>query len=487
MKALAWLLILAITPATLVYALEEDHSAVSMKAVVRLNRAPVSKSVLRVQIPRPKELRLDNGLRVMVLVRPELPTVDLSLWIESGAMSDPKDLPGLAQFTAEMLHEGTVSRTSAQIAKATDNLGASVGGSSSFGTDLSEIDASGLSVDLEALFELMSDITLHPSFPNDELAKYKIRKLAALEEERSDPDFLAQESFYRALYGSFPAAITSPTPDSIQRVDRKLLAEFHRTHYLPNNAILGIAGDVDPDKVLALAKKYFGGWASGPLYKRADTSITPAGTRVILVDRPDSVQTSVAVGDTTIPRPDPDFIPLLVANRVIGEGPTSRIFLNLREDKGYTYGAYSHLYPSPYPGPWFAETDVRNAVTGGALHEILVEINRLRDQPVPTQELEESKRAIVARFALSLEHTALLLSRWMEVRYYGLPDDYWDKYPEVVASVDAKKIQEVARKYIDPAHLQIVCVGDAKTIKPVIEKYGKLELFTSEGKPAGKP
>ena len=462
---------------------QDDHGPASMKSVVRLGKAPVSKDVLQVHIPRPKEVKLENGLTVMVLERHDLPTVSISLWVESGALSDPKDLPGLAEFTAEMLHEGTSSRTSAQIDAAVENLGASLSSSAGFGSDISEAGASGLAVDLDKLLGLLSDVVLHPTFPDSELAKYKVRKLAGLEEERSDPDFLARERFFQALYGAFPASVTSPTTASIQRADRKALSEFHRRMYIPNNAILGIAGDVDAGAAIAAAKKFFGDWKSGAIEKPQRPAVENPPPRVVLVDRPGSVQTSLTVGDVTIPRTNPDFIPLLVVNRVLGEGSTSRLFLDLREEKGYTYGAYSRLEPAPYPGPWVAETEVRTAVTDGALHEILYQIQRIRDEKTPSLELEESKRAIVARFALSLENTELLLSRWMQVKYFGLPDDYWDKYPQVVASVDAAKIQEIARKYIDPSHLQIVCVGDGKSIKPALEKYGKLEEYDAEGKP----
>ena len=169
-------------------------------------------------------------------------------------------------------------------------------------------------------------------------------------------------------------------------------------------------------------------------------------------------------------------------NRVLGEGPSSRLFLNLREEKSYTYGAYSFFNADIYPGPWMASTEVRNAVTDGALHEFMYEFNRIRDEKVPESELDDSRRSIVARFALSLEQPAQLLTFWMTAKYYKLPEDYWDRYPEQVAAVSPEVVQHIAKKYVDLNHMQIVCVGNGKDIKDALKKYGPLEVYDTNGK-----
>ncbi|HKW26408.1 MAG TPA: pitrilysin family protein [Terriglobales bacterium] len=463
---------------------EEGSKAVSITKVQRLNRAPVNKQVLEVKLPRPAEFHLPNGLTVLVLERHELPTVDFALWIKSGALDDPKDLPGLAKFTADMLREGTAHRSSAQIASEIDAIGAAISAGAEFGSSHSQVVASGLAENTGRLLDLMSDMVENPTFPQDELAKYKTRQLADLEQERSDPEFLAMERFHRVLYQDFPAAVIAPTPASVKAATSEQLKQFHDRYYAPNNAILGVAGDVQAKQVIALIEKYFGPWKKQSVSQPKLAALpAPAPARVYLVDRPGSVQTNIVAGSFSLRRVDPDFIPLRVMNRILGEGATGRLFLNLREEKGYTYGAFSAYTADVYPGNFAAETQVRNAVTDGSLHELLGELKRIRDEAVKESDLEDARHAIVASFALSLERPATLLNYWMTSRYYGLPEDYWERYPAEVSKVTPEVVQRMARKYIDLDHLQVVCVGDGKQIKNVLSKYGTVEVYDSNGNP----
>jgi predicted Zn-dependent peptidase len=459
----------------------EKGTAVS--EVHRLNRAPVSKEVLRVKLPRPRETKLANGLTVLVLEQHKLPTVAFTLWVKTGALADPKDMPGLAKATAEMLREGTTHRTSAQLAADVDGLGASLMASAEFGAGTSTVSASGLSESTERLLELMSDVVLNPTFPADEFAKYQRRQLAQVEQMRSRPGFLAQERFHKVLYGDFAAAIVSATPESLKAMTPAQLKDFHDRYYVPNNALLGVVGDVQFDQVVALVQKYLGGWQSHPVASPDLGRISPpAPTKITLVDRPDSVQTNILAGDFALRRADPDYIPLTVMNRVLGGGASARLFLNLREKHGYTYGAYSSFSSDIYPGAWRANTEVRNAVTDGSLHELTEEFKRIRTQPVPEAELDEARRSIIASFALSLEQPPALLNFWMTANYFRLPPDYWDRYPEQVAKVSPEVVQQMAKKYVDLEHLQFVCVGDGKQIKDTLKKYGPVEVYNADGK-----
>jgi predicted Zn-dependent peptidase len=210
-----------------------------------------------------------------------------------------------------------------------------------------------------------------------------------------------------------------------------------------------------------------------------------AAKKVLLVDRPGSVQTTVVLGNIALDRRDPDYIALSVANHILGGGPAARLFLNLREEKGYTYGVYSSFTALKYPGPWRAGGDVRTEVTAGAMTEFFKEFQRIRDEKVPASELDEAKRAIVASFALSLERPAELLGYAIVRKLYNFPPDYWDNYPAQVMAVTADDIQRVARKYINPDNLQVVAVGDLSKIRPVMEKYGPVEVYNAEGKKVG--
>jgi len=463
----------------------------SVSRVVRLNRAPVNKEVLKVRLPRPMETRLANGLAVLVLERHKLPTVTFSLWVKTGALADPKDLPGLAHFTADMLREGTARRTSAQLAAEIDELGATLTAAANFGASNTAVTVSGLVENADQLLDLLGDVVLSPTFPSDELEKYKTRQLAEIEEERSSPQFLAREEFFRALYRTFPAAVVSAAPDSVKRVTADELKKFHSQYYVPGNAILGVAGDVTYDEIVGLIKKHLGDW-KGRTVSPPDLSQLPppAPAKIFLVDRPGSVQTNIVAGDYAVRRTDPDYIPLTVMNRVLGGGPSARLFLNLREEKSYTYGAYSRFNADTYAGAWYANTEVRNSVTDGAMHELMYEFKRIREQKVPETELDEARHSIVANFALSLEQPAGLLNSWLTVKYYNLPEDYWDKYPEEVSKVTEDAAQRAGKKYVDTDHLQIVCVGDGKQagnkdgqpIKEVLKGYGPVEVFDTDGK-----
>jgi predicted Zn-dependent peptidase len=459
------------------------EKGIATSEVKRLNRAPVSKEILRVKLPRPRETKLANGLTVLVLEQHKLPTVAFTLWVKTGALADPKDLPGLAKATAEMLREGTTHRSSAQLAADVDGLGATLTASADFGAGTSTVSASGLSESAERLLELMSDVILNPTFPSDEFAKYQKRQLAHLEEERSNPQFLGNERFHKVLYGDFAASIVSATPESIKAMIPAQLKEFHDRYYVPNNALLGVVGDVQFDQVVSSIQKAFAGWGGHPVAPPNPGKIPPsAPTKITLVDRPDSVQTNIVAGDFAVRRADPDFIPLTVMNRVLGGGPSARLFLNLREKHGYTYGAYSSFTSDIYPGAWSASTEVRNAVTDGSMHELMEEFKRIRTELVPESELDEARHSIVARFALSLEQPSTLLNFWMIVDYFRLPQDYWDRYPEEVAKVSPQDVQQMAKKYVDLDHLQFVCVGDGKQIKDTLKKYGPVEVYDADGK-----
>jgi len=466
---------------------------VSAKSVQRLNRAPVNKQVLEVKLPRPTEIKLKNGLSVVVLEQHKLPQVLFVLWVKGGALDDPKNLPGVADFTADMMREGTTRRTSAQLAAESDQLGASLSTGANFGSGITTVSIGGLVESADKMLDIMSDVVLNPAFPQAELDKLKARTLPALEEQRSDPSFLADEKFHEVLYRDFPAAVVSETPESVKALTVADLKKFHDTYFAPNNAILGVTGDITVAQAKALAEKYFGQWKEHPVAAAQLPPVpAPQPKKAYLIDRPGSVQTNLVAGDFALKRTDPDFIPLTVLNRILGSGASSRLFLELREEKGYTYGSYSFFTANTYPGNFQATSEQRNNVTQGAMGALLEELRRIREEPVPGPELDESKQSIIATFALSLERPANLLDRWLTVKYYGLPLDYWDTYPAKVHDITPAIIEQVGKKYIDLDHLQIVVVGDAsqpgteekqpKTIKEVVSGFAPTEMFDADGK-----
>lgn len=461
-----------------------DAKGTSVSKVERKNKAPISKEVLRVRLPKPREMTLDNGLTVLVLEDHRTPTVSLQLQIQgAGGLHDPSGSPGLANITAQMLREGTKTRSSRQISEEVERLGASIGASAGFGSDITSITASGLSDNMQAWTAVAADILLHPSFPAEELNRLKQRLKAQLKQQRSSPNFLLNERFHRAVYGSHPAAVVSTTEQFIDALTPETLAKWRRERYAPQNAILGIAGDVRMEQLKEL-RKLLDPWKKTELkLSLPPNPIAVAKKKVLLVHRPGSVQTAISLGNIAIDRRDPDYIALTVANRIFGSGPTGRLFLNLREEKGYTYGAYSSLSAMKYPGPWEASSEVRTEVTEGAMKEFLYEIRRIRDDEVSRQELEEAKRSIVARFALSLEQPSDVLGYALTRKIYGFPEDYWDTYPQKIMAVTFEDVQRVARRYLDPESVQIAAVGDAEKVRAILEKYGPVEVYDTAGKP----
>jgi predicted Zn-dependent peptidase len=454
------------------------------KGLVVKGKAPVSKEVLNVKLPKAYETKLSNGLQVIVLEQHKLPTFTMQMVVLSGGLTDPQDYHGAAQFTSALLREGTKTRNSKQIAEQVDSLGATLAANATLSSPTSTVVASGLTESLDQIMELFADVILNPSFPADELTKLKTRSVAQLRLQRSQPAFLANEMFARVMYGSHPASRVSLAADEIQRLTSDVLLKFHSTNFKPNNAIFAIVGDVSPAEIVAKLEKTFGAWKSGDVQPANTPEVSETGpAKIHLINRASSVQTNLVLGNLTIKRGDADYYALSVMNQVVGGGPSARLFLNLREDKGYTYGAYSGLSANNYRGTFRANTEVRTEVTKGSMDELMYELKRIRDERVAQDEFDRAKRTIVGSFALQLENPQTLLANIITQKLYGLPSDYWDTFPQKITAITQDDVQRVARKYLDLGHLQVVAVGDASKITDVLRQFGSVEIYDTEGKP----
>lgn len=460
----------------------------STKGAVIKGKAPVNREILKVKLPRPYETKLKNGLQVMILEDHKLPTFSMQMVVLSGGMADTAGQEGTAQYVATMLREGTKSRTSRQISEQIEELGASLGANSSLSSLTSVVSASGLIDNFDQIFDLFADVTLNPSFPAEELNRLKTRSVAQIRQQRSQPGFLANEMFSTAIYGRHPNGRTSLAAEQIQRFTPEMLAKYHAAHYKPNNAIFAIVGDVKPAEVIAKLEKVFASWQSGDAPKTEIPTLQPAGAaKIYLIDRPGSVQTNLILGVQSIERTDPDYFALEMMNQVLGGGGSARLFLNLREDKGYTYGAYSNVSSGKVRGTFRATSQVRTEVTKGSMDEFFYELKRLREEKVGAEEFDRAQRTIVGGWALQLESPQSVLQNAIMQKIYNLPADYWDTYPQRIAAVTADDVQRVARKYIDLGKLQIVAVGDAKKIADVMRQFGTVEIYNTDGKPVTAP
>jgi predicted Zn-dependent peptidase len=457
----------------------------SMKGAVLKGKAPVNRDLLKVNLPKAQEATLPNGLRVLLINYPKVPTFAAQLVVLSGGLSDPAELRGVGAVTAAMLREGTKTRSSRQIAEAIESIGATLTANSGTSAFTTNVNASGLVENVDEAMNIFADVVRNPTFPKEELDKYKTRQLAQYQFLRSNPQFLAQERFNQAIYGEHPAALLVTPVETLKQISTADLTRFHGTYYRPNNAILAVVGDITMKDLMPKVERAFGDWQKGDVPPTQIAKVQPLTKPAIyLIDRPGSVQTVLQLGNLGIERTNPDYFSVLLMNRIFGGGPSARLFMNLREDKGYTYGAYSNFGGSKFPGTVSASSEVRTDVTEGALKEFMYEIKRIRDERVSPQELEDAKRALIGSFALSLEQPQTLLSNIILQKLYDLPVNYWETYPQRVAAVTPEDVQRAAQKYVDLPHLQIIAVGDAAKAREALAKYGTVEVYTVEGKPA---
>ncbi|MFN2415845.1 MAG: M16 family metallopeptidase [Pyrinomonadaceae bacterium] len=443
-------------------------SATDTEEFRRRPPAPLGERALN--LPLPEESSLANGLRVVVVEHPRLPLVSFRLAVRAGDASDPADLPGLTDVMTDMLVEGTETHTSRQIAEEVARHGASVSAGAS--SDYLTVAASSLSGYADRVLELLADVTLRPVFPESELALAKANAQQNLIAQRAQPSFLASEAVSRVIFGQHPYAVVASTPESIEALSRDALVRHHCALIVPNNAVLFVVGDVSRDHVLARAEELFGGWRPGEVAE-AVFPAPPARTErtAYIVDRPGSAQTNILVANTSVTRTDPDYFDLLVMHTILGGNASARLFMNLREEKGYTYGAYTQLDARRHAGSFRATTEVRGEVTGASLKEIFYELARIRDEDVSDKELTDAKNYLTGIFPIRLETQEGLIDQLVQIRMHGLPDDYLRTYREHIQRVTKQDVRRAARRYVTPDRAAVVVVGDRAQIQAQVAPY----------------
>jgi len=462
----------------------EQSPPESISKVEIKGKAPVNPETLKVKLPRPQETELRNGLRVYLLEDHELPTFNLQFVVKGGGLADPAEKHGVAMVAASLLKEGTKERSSREIAEQLATLGAYLTAGASPSSGESGVMLSGLSEHFDPTLAIAADVLRNASFPQSEIDKFKTRFASQLHYQRSLPSFLSQERFMSAIYDEHPGALIVPPDDVVAALSTADLTKYHQSFYHPKNMFVIAYGDLTLKQLTSKLEQALAGWDSGEPWNTPRYTVpAPEKARVFIIDRPGSVQTSLRVGTLGITRDSEDYFPMVVMNYILGGSPASRLFANLREDKGYTYGASSTFTGSTFPGVVFATTDVRTEVTEGAMRELIYEFKRIAQEPVSARELENAKRALIGRFALSLDSPQALISNLATQKIYGFPDDYWDTYPRLVEAVTPKDIQRVAAKYLDPQKLQIVAVGDAKSIGEFLKPFGAIEHASPKAAP----
>jgi zinc protease len=438
--------------------------------------APVS-----FEVPNAVRADLDNGLRIVIFPNDKLPLVSYRLAFQSGDIHDPAGSRGLTSAMTSMLTEGTTDYTSAQLAEKVERLGAGLSASAS--DDFTTVSASCLSLYSGEILHLMADVALRPTFPENELDLYRRNTLEHLKFQRSQPGFLANEQTGRLIYGEHPYSVVSPKPSDIEAIERDALIKFHHQQIVASNAMFIAVGDVEPDELIRELQQLFGDWKQG---EEARGSFAPpqkrSGRTITLVDRPGSAQSNIVISNLAIKRTDPDYFPMLVMNQVLGAGASSRVFMNLREEKGYTYGAYTRLDTKKLAGDFEATAEVRTSVTGDSLREFFFEFDRIRSERVGDEELDDAKNFLTGVFPLRAETQEGLTNLIVNQHLYGLADDYLQTYRDMIRAVSADDVSRVAREHVRPDEMAIVIVGDSSEVVPQVESYaGSLEIFDTEG------
>jgi predicted Zn-dependent peptidase len=425
--------------------------------------------------PAISESKLDNGLTVVLVPLHNVPKITAVLSVLAGRGTAFKTAPGVAQLAARVANEGTATRTSLQIKQELRSIGGSL--TTGVDNDATTLTASSLADFAPKLLDLVSDVARHPSYPQSEVALAKTNFAQEIEEERSTPDFLAQEELDKALFGAHPYSFTVPNPAAIKSVTRDSLKAFAAKWYVPNNAVLVIVGDFDVPAMHAEVEKAFGSWKRVAL-PPASKLVLPARDKrqIYVIDRPGSVQSTILIGAPAPPRRSPDYVPLRTTNVIYGGAFYSRLTRNIRESKGYTYSPFSTADLRRAAGAFEAGASVRNEVTGPTLLEMFYELDRMRVEPVTAEELESAKTYSIGGMEIELESQASLAVRINTIYVDELSRDFLQTFRDKVAALTPADIERMAARYFDTYRSAIVVVGDYKAIKDQIAPFGDVKV-----------
>jgi zinc protease len=438
-------------------------------------KAPPTPPIPGNKLPPVFETKLPNGMGVALVEDSRFPLVTARLVFQAGSKFDPKDMPGLAEAVAALLTEGTKTRNSRQISEEVDGLGGSLGGGA--GEDSLVVSGSALSENAAKLLELMADVSRNANFPLDEVNLHKQNRTQSLLADRSDPGFLASQKMAEVLYGSSPYAHIAPTPESIQKLDPKVLASFRDAWLAPNNATLILIGKLPARaEVMKTITAQFGSWQQKQLPAAPKMDLPAPKRQIVLVDRPGSVQADIHVGRLAPTRASAEYFPLMVGNAILGGGTNSRMFKDIREKEGFAYDAHSTYATKRDAAVFEAVTEVRNEVVEPALKAVLAELDQMAGAPVAASELSNIKNYVAGLYLLRLETQEGVANQLNAMNTLGLPKDYLETYTTRVRSVEPDQVLAVAKKYMAPGQAAIVVVGDAAKIGEALKKFGDVTI-----------
>lgn len=459
---------------------------ITFSAYAQLDRSirPVAGPAPEIRLDDPASFTLDNGLKVFVVQNTKLPRISVSLVLNNDPIMEGNAV-GYVDVAGELIRTGTQSKTKAEIDALIDQIGASLN------TSANGIYASSLSKYKSELLEIMSELVLSTDFKQSELDRIIKQTLSGLQTEKDDANAIAANVRSVLVFGKDHPYGQIRTEESVGNITLALCKAYFETYYRPNVAYLAIVGDINIEDAKTLVNKAFGTWGKAEVPKHNyATPILPKGTRVIVVDRPTAVQTVINISQPIILKPGaPDLIAANVMNTILGSGD-ARLFNNLRETYGFTYGAYSSLSKSPLVGSFNAYSQVRNAVTDSSVTQFLYELNKIRDTIAGEAEVTGILSYLNGTFAIGLQNPQTIASYAIELDRYNLPKDYYRNYLKNLASVTPIDVQNAAKKYVLPSQAYIICVGSKSAIAQGLEKYaadGMVEFFDMYGNKVEAP
>jgi len=469
---------------------QKRRPAIDSDAWRRVPPKPGSPRPLK--FPLAREVELDNGLKLVFVEDHRTPMVTVLVGIPL-LLQPLKDIDALnnqaalAEAAADLLTEGAGSRTSEQLAREVETLGGRI--SSTANDDYAEVIGSVVAENVERMMSMLADVVIRPSFPENEVALHKRNRIQNLVVQRQDPAYLASEQFDRVVFGSHPYAIASPSPASIEALNREKIEQFYRSHFEPRGSVVVITGDFNLDRIIETARALFNQWKETT--ERESTSeqashqfTHPEVRRVYLIDRPGSEQADIRIGGLGITRGHPDYFPLLVTNAILGAGTNSRLFMNIRERKGFAYDVYSSVDSMRFAGTVVGGAQTRSEVVGPAIKEVLSEFDRLGRMRVTASELQGAKNYLNGLFSLTLSTQGGVAERIAQKYLLDLGSNYLELYRARIESVTPEQVQHAARNYLGIERPAIVIVGDASKLRNQLESIGRVEVFSIEGKPA---
>ena len=423
-----------------------------------------------------RKATLDNGLRVIMVEHHELPIVAIELLVKAGSVHESREKPGLAHIVTQLLREGTRTKGSLGISESIDFIGGSLSVDCEY--DSSSVMTTALVKHFETILDLLSEVARFPTFNAKEIELHRDKTITAILREKDNKASIASRHFSEMLYGEHPYA-NPPigTTKGLKAISRDEIIQFHKTHYLPNNSILTVVGDIDYEKTLAGIKETFGGWKKGAVLKSTLPPVPKIdGYKIRIVNKPDLTQTEIRLGHMGIARDDPDYFALMLLNHIFGRGPASRLYTKVRSEKGLTYGANSGFAARKLRGPFYVRTYSKNETAIETLLLVLDELKKLKSGGVTKEELDSAKSFYVGHYPLSMETPAQIGSKIIVQEFYGLPENYIDKYLDNVMAVSMEDIEGAIKRVLDPRNMVITLVSKSEDILEEAKVLGEVEL-----------